>query len=398
MAKGSKSKKTKSKTTKKNTAKKNNTSSKKKTVKKVSEEKVIKEEIKKEPVKEEKIEVVEVKKVVKEKPKKKKKKIITKNTIIIFLITLGFIGLLILLIISNKDGDNVSFVSKNGIKVSSVHETFKAPVYFYTLDKKDNITNLENVKFEDSKMTYRFDEATREEIDDGNVLFTIPCDMEVDVQYTETDEIEEEWHYDYSYAPVFAFDYYTGDVYLEKDISDSKYVYGAKEETKKDKKKKTNTIEMEYTNISYITEKHTVGIINNLVSNEIGTAIYQGRTDEGKNYTGTIKARSIMYIKVAKDYDGVMLAISKKGIDETTWKQENEKEENKVVYRLLDKEDASRKDYTKDDFYVVRVSDMFKENYNTQVEESDIFPFLVGVVALVLAIITSIAFLVKEIR
>ena len=152
----------------------------------------------------------------------------------------------------------------------------------------------------------------------------------------------------------------------------------------------------------------------------------------------------VTYLKAPKSYDGLMLAISKKGMDYDSWKKdyefetkvneiekeikENENSKNKkkdknkdknkdnseetieklkkeletllkekeIVHKLIDKNDDTRKDYTKDDFYVIRVADMFKDDYTITQEDNTNFLCIIGIVALVLASITSFAMFIRE--
>ena len=107
-----------------------------------------------------------------------------------------------------------------------------------------------------------------------------------------------------------------------------------------------------------------------------------------------------MYIKAPKDYDGVMFAIDKKGVDYDSWKMENEQnkesDDEEIVHKLIDKDDEKRKDYDKDDYYIIRVRDMFKDDYVATVEESTNFLYIIGMVTLVMAIITTIAMFLQE--
>ena len=70
--------------------------------------------------------------------------------------------------------------------------------------------------------------------------------MELELEYVITDEESDDdsidWIHTYSYAPVFAFDYYTGDIYHETTVSDGKLILldtvkDSKETKNKDKKK-----------------------------------------------------------------------------------------------------------------------------------------------------------------
>ncbi len=461
MAKGSKSKKTKatkSKTKTKKTVKKiaikkeikkiddivKEKEKKKKTREKKEEPKSIKEEIKevkekikteipKETKKEIKKEDKKEEKVVEKKEPKKKRKLGKKSKrkiIRLIVITLVLAVLLVILIIINKESynKNTSFITKNNIQLSSPWSKFKAPIYSFAVDKKDNPVEVENLTFVDKKITYNFYDVKRDVLDDGDVLMTIPCDMEVELEYVIGDDIDTNWIYTYSYMPVFAFDYYSGDIYHEKNISDSKLILIDSEKDKKDDKKNKNKKNKEkpedvmiFTDQVYNDKKITIGVLNNSTKSEWGSNIYQGNKDDGKHFKVDNKATTIIYIKAPKNYDGIALAINKNGANYDTWKkeydyyektlllQEEEKKtgeksnelmaiekEKEIVHKLLDKKDELRKSYTKDDFYVIRVTDMFKDDYLVKEESNINLLYITGILVLSLSVLTCIFMTIGE--
>ena len=454
MAKGSNGKKSKVSKTKKVVKKTSNKkevrklddiikekANKKKTKVKKEEPKTIKENVNKKNIKVEKEDikiespketiVKEKEKPVEKKESKRKRKLGKKSKrkiIRLFIITFFFIVLLVLLIIINKESynKNTSFITKNYIKLSSPWTKFKAPIYSFAVDKKNNPVEVKNLVFVDKNITYTFHDTKREVLDDGDVLITIPCDMEVELEYVIGDDIDTNWIYTYSYMPVFAFDYYSGDIYREKNISDSKLILIDSENDKKvDKKNKNKKSKPEdvmiFTDQIYNDKKISIGVLSNSTKSEWGNNIYQGNKDDGKHFKVSNKSTTIIYIKSPKNYDGIALAINKNGASYDTWKkeydyyektlslQEKEKEtgeknselleiekEKENIHKLLDKKDYLRKNYTNDDFYVIRVTDMFKDEYLVKEEDGINLLYVTGILVLTLSVLTCIFMIIGE--
>ena len=374
---------------------------------------------------------IPVKEVVvkKEKAVKKKKKNNKKLIILISIVVLSL--LLVLLIYLNKNcySRNVSFVSQNNITMSSINDKFTAPVYSFSVDDKDKPVEIENLEFVDEDMKYNFGEVKREVLEDGNVIFTIPCEMEVEIEYIKKDDIDDDWVFTFSYAPVFGFDYYTGNIYHEKTISDKKLIIMDSSKDKKTDKKSSNkkeiniNDEMVYTELDVHDKKVNIGVLNNVIENNWSSVIYDGKSEDGWHYRVTNNSKVNIYIKVPKDYDGMMLAINKKGSNYESWKsdyenytklislQEDEKKngkksdelkriekENEVIHKLIDKSDEKRKDYTKDDYYVIRIADLFKDNYLIKEENGINFLYITGIMILIMGILTCMLLYYQEIK
>lgn len=367
------------------------------------------------------------KKKVEQKQSKKMDAKAKKKILIILVTAFVLFVFLILLIIINKENysNNISFITKNGMKVSSPWNKFKAPVYSFAIDKKNNPVEIENLTFLDKNITYSFHDTKRDVLEDGNVLITIPCEMEVELEYVVGDDVDTNWIYTYSYAPVFAFDYYSGDIYREKTISDSNLVLmdgnSETKTTKKKKKKEKTEDQMVYTEQVHNDEKISIGILNNSTKSTWGNSLYRGNEEDGKHFVVNNKSDIVIYIKAPKNYDGLTLAINKNGATYDTWKNEYEyyeklvslqEEEKKtgeksnelkkmeqnqeVIHKLLDKNDEYRNNYSKDDFYVIRVADMFKEDYLIE-EESDFnLLYVTGILVLTLSVLTCIFMAISE--
>lgn len=346
----------------------------------------------------------------------KKKKEIQKKKIGWLISAVVLIIPLIILIIINKNNYNemTSYITKNNMIMSSPTDVFKAPIYSFSVDKDDKPIDVENIEYMDNSITYQFTAANREVLEDGNVMISITCEMEAEIEYIEKDDIEEEWYYTFSYIPAISFDYYTGDIYLEKNIADSKTIL------MKDGKQKNNDDEMAITNLTVKNKKISVGFLNNEISNKWGSNIYDGKDVDGKRYKATNKSTIVMYYKVPKDYDGMMIAINKKGTRKELWKkdydeyvklvslqEETEKgkkskelekieKEKMVVHKLLDKKDEKRKEFSKDDYYVFRVIDLFKDDYIITAENNFNVMYIFGIIVLIISIITCVLMFLRK--
>ena len=435
VGKSKKSTKTKEKEKVKKTVKKKTleTKTKTKTKKTVKKEPIIGKEIVENTEEKKPIEEKKPKKEIKGKKDKtsKSKKLSKKvrNKIIrLAIITVILSVSLVLLFNENKRSyiNNISFVTKNNITTKDLYSKFKAPIYSFAIDKKENPIEVEGLSFVDEDITYTFHDATREELEDGNVLISIPCDMDVELEYVVSDDVDTNWTYTYSYAPVFAFDYYSGDIYRENTISDSKLVLlgGEQEKTSSKNKKKSKEKEedkMAYTEQVYGGKKFSIGVLNNSTKSTWRSALYQGNEDDGKHFIVSNSSTTIIYIKAPKEYDGMMLAINKNGSSYETWKKEYDtytkllslkdeakktgekskelekiEKEQLMVHKLLDQEDELRKEYSKDDFYIIRIADVFKDNYTIKVEENINLLYITGILVLSLAIPTCIFMMIGE--
>ena len=353
------------------------------------------------------------------KEKTKKAKFNVKNKKIGWLIaSIILIVPLVFLIIINKNNynENTSYITKNSITISSPETTFKAPIYSFAVDKKEKPIEIDNLIFLDNYITYRFIDAKREVLDDGNVMISVNCEMDAEIDYIEKDDIEEDWFYTFSYAPAFSFDYYTGDVYLEKTIADSKTILMGEGKTKNSQKE-----EMATTNLTVKNKEIKISVLNNEISNKWGSNIYDGKDADGRRYKATNKSIIVMYFKVPKDYDGMMIAINKKGSSYESWKKDfdrytklvslqeefektgkksNELEslekEKTTVYKLLDNNNEKRKDFTKDDYYVFRVIDLFKDDYIIKAENNVNIMYIFGIIVLIMSIITCLLMYLKK--
>ena len=74
-------------------------------------------------------------------------------------------------------------------------------------------------------------------------------------------------------------------------------------------------------------------------------------------------------------------------------KLEKEKE---TIHKLLDKSDELRKEYSKEDFYVIRVADLFKDDYLIKEENCINLIYITGILVLSLGILTCMFMIIGE--
>ena len=76
--------------------------------------------------------------------------------------------------------------------------------------------------------------------------------------------------------------------------------------------------------------------------------------------------------------------------------QELEELENPSIHKLLDEDDELRKEYDKDDFYVIRLADIFKDDYIVKEESSINLLNITGILVLSLSVLTCILMIIGE--
>ncbi len=293
------------------------------------------------------------------------KKIIIPIAIILIL---AIIGGLLYFFVFNKDANNENekekikdpiYVEENGFKVSEIQETYSNPIYCYTMDEDKNIIDI-GFKFEDSNTTQKFyDYSVSEPDEDGNIGITFKYNIVSPLKYTKTDySYTGKNYYTFHYSGAILFDYYTGEIYNKNNYDISS----------KDKK------EFGYTDIKWSGNTTKVGVYT--VTDEK----WDGKQTVSENvYSDTCRKTVTYYISVPKDYDGLMLAIQKSGIDQAKFdkykkyqalSKEAEKSGTKSeelikmderANSIRDLRNYSKYDdteYAADDFYVFRVSDI----------------------------------------
>ena len=308
-----------------------------------------------------------------------KKKIIIISLIALLLV----IGLIILIICIKKDKKSTikPYVEENNIKVVSSKDEFKIPFEPYAKDKTDKSPiDIDGVNFEDTIGIYKFYGYSESDVDENNyVTYSFKYDVVVPISYTiDTSKLNNtNWYRSYAFLQASVFDYYTGELYREKNIS----VTG-----------NLNfhniidvTDDMAYTNITWNDKEYKIGVRMESSSKWDGVTKVNS-TGSIDTYNDTNRLTVIGYIYAPKDYDGVMVSLNKNGTskdivlkqiefnnryNELIKEEQNNKEksteltemENKLnkLYKLLDNRYMDTNKRNNNDFYVIRVNEISKD-------------------------------------
>ena len=307
-----------------------------------------------------------------------------KKTIIISLIALLFvIGLIILIICIKKDKEITikPYVEENNIEIVSSTDEFKIPFKPYARDKEDKTpTEVDGVVFEDTIGTYKFYGYSESDVDENNyVTYSFKYDVVVPISYTiDTSKLNNtNWSRSYAFLQATVFDYYTGELYREKNIS----VTGNLNYHNID----NVTDDMAYTNITWNDKEYKIGVRMESSSKWDGVTKVNS-TGSIDTYNDTNRLTMIGYIYAPKDYDGLMIALNKNGTSKEMVlkqiefnnkynellkdEQNNGKKSDELVeieqklnkiYKLLDTQYIDTNKRNKNDFYVIRVNEISKD-------------------------------------
>ena len=293
-------------------------------------------------------------------------------SVLLILIVLLFVFL------HKKDNKLKPYVIEKNIEIVSAKEEFKIPFKPYAKDTNKLPVDIAGVKFEDAIGTYNFYDYSVNEVDNNYAIYSFKYDLVLPIKYT-VDTTKEIPKFSRSYALLNAnvFDYYTGELYAEKNVSVKGNV----------NYNDIKTIEEEFafTNITWDGKTYKIGVRNEASSSWAGIKKVEEK-DGIITYTDTNKVTMTTYIYAPKDYDGLMVSLNKNGTSkdmvlkqiefnnkynkllsdsQETGKKSDEllEIENKInkLYKLLDKrEDVFTIINSKDDFYVMRVNDIKK--------------------------------------
>lgn len=308
-----------------------------------------------------------------------KKKIIIISLIALLLV----IGLIILIICIKKDKKSTikPYVEENNIKVVSSKDEFKIPFEPYARDKTDKSPiDIDGVNFEDTIGIYKFYGYSESDVDENNfVTYSFKYDVVVPISYTiDTSKLNNtNWSRSYAFLQANVFDYYTGELYREKNISVTGNLNFHNINDVTD--------DMAYTNITWNDKEYKIGVRMESSSKWDGVTKVNS-TGSIDTYNDTNRLTVIGYIYAPKDYDGVMVSLNKNGTskyivlkqiefnnryNELIKEEENKKEksneltqmENKLnkMYKLLDTQYMDTNKRNNNDFYVIRVNEISKD-------------------------------------
>lgn len=297
-----------------------------------------------------------------------------KNILIIIGICLIIVGILLLLLLRNKELK--PYVIEKGIKVLPADEVYSVTAEPYFKDENKNVIDIEGITVKESKVTYKFyDYSVTEPDNDGYVIHSFKVEVKTPVEYIEEADRTYPYHtYTYLFTQPSIFDYYTGTIFSEKHISTNNTVnYYDLDKVDDD---------MSYTKVTWKDKTYKIGV-------KVETSMkWDGikKTDNG-NGTRTVNdlaTTSItIYIKTPKEYDGMMTFFNKKRttkqdlLDQLEYnkkyndlvKEANEtgkksdeliemEERNNKHFKLLESKVKGEPDYKNDAFYVIRVTDI----------------------------------------
>lgn len=277
-----------------------------------------------------------------------------------------------------KKKEETPFFEKYEFEIVDKDKTYELPIYFYSQDGDGNLITVDGLEFVPNKMKYEFVDWTKSTPDeDGNVTISFTYKMNTELEYRLPKTNTVEWYYNYYYNNPFAFDYYTGEMYKSTTVSNlSKTYMNGLEQVDE---------EMQYTEITWNGKKTKVGSISYFTFD--GWKDKETIDDEEGyyHYKTPISASMTTELKVPEDYDGLMIAINKNGATKESFDEDMELinrmeelkkqadevgeksdelveiEENiKKTHKLIDENDKDRKDMKPEDYYIIKVNDMFK--------------------------------------
>ena len=306
------------------------------------------------------------------------------GTIIGLIIILTFVFTLIFYFyINNNKKENVikPYVEENNIEIVSSTDEFKIPIKPYARNKEDKTPiEVDGVAFEDTIGTYKFYDYSISDVDENNyVTYSFKYDVVVPISYTiDTSKLNNtNWSRSYAFLQANVFDYYTGELYREKNISVTGNLNYYNIDDVID--------DMAYTNITWNDKEYKIGV--RMESSSKWDGVTKVNSSQGiDTYNDTHRLTMIAYIYAPKDYDGVMVSLNKNGTskdivlkqiefnnryNELIKEEENKKDKstelnemkNKLnkLYKLLDGQYMDIKERTVDDFYVIRVNEISKK-------------------------------------
>ena len=265
----------------------------------------------------------------------------------------------------------VPFVIRENIEILDAKGDYSNPVYLYaTAQTGEQIK--EGINFKDSKAEYKFYDL-KKETDGEYDIYTFKQDITIPVEYTKTYK-GGRFTYSFSQVDPMLFDYYTGEVYNKgmavKDNSLTGIGIGS------------NEANMGMTTIKWNNNEYEIGVLEEYSSKWDGNKKLSGDGDNAV-YGDTSRSTALFTVKVPKDYDGVMVAILKRGSNEESYakykerydryqelledyRNTGEKSEELIEFELDQfkirtiLESINDKDltYTKDDYIVFRMSEI----------------------------------------
>lgn len=265
----------------------------------------------------------------------------------------------------------VPFVIREEIEILDAKGEYSNPVYLYGETPTGEHIN-EGINFKDSEAEYKFYDL-KKETDGKYDIYTFKQDITIPVEYTKTYK-GGKWYYTFSQVDPMLFDYYTGEVYNKGMTVTDNSLIGIGIES--------GEANMAMTTIKWINKEYEIGVLEEYSAKWDGNKKLSGDGDNAV-YGDTSRSTALFTVKVPKDYDGVMVAILKRGSNEESYAKYKERydryqelledyrntgekseeliefEEDQFKIRTI-LESINDKDltYTKDDYIVFRMSEI----------------------------------------
>ncbi len=265
----------------------------------------------------------------------------------------------------------VPFVVREKIEILDAKGEYSNPVYLYAANSNGEQIN-EGINFNDSKAEYKFYDL-KKETDGKYDIYTFKQDITIPVEYTSTYK-GGRWTYSFSQVDPMLFDYYTGEEYSKgMTVADNSLIGIGID---------SSEANMGMTTIEWDNNKYEIGVLEEYSAKWDGKTKLSGDGDNAV-YGDTSRSTALFTIKVPKDYDGVMVAILKRGSYKESYAKYKERYD-KYQKLLKDYENTGKKSkeliefeedqfkvrslfesindknltYTKDDYIVFRMSEI----------------------------------------
>ena len=278
-----------------------------------------------------------------------------------------------------------AFAEEQNLVYSNIKEEFEAPLYAFAEDEDKNPITIEGLEFIPHNLKYNFKNWNISEPDEnGNVILSYDCDTTGEVEFKISEKNTRKWFYSYSYQSIYPFDYYTGDIYRANKVSLS-----SSNNIMENGIEEKNNEEMKYTDVVWNGKTTKIGVLEKYTFNGWGEKENLGKEGEFYHCKNTFSLTISATISMPKDYDGVLIALYKKGGTKEGFERdyENQQEfiklqkeanesgekserlselekEKDTVHKLINTNDESRKDRKVEDYFVFKVTDAFKTENN----------------------------------
>lgn len=327
----------------------------------------------------------------------------------IILITLMSISL------TGCENKETPYGEKYKFEIVDKETEFDIPVYFLSEDENRKEITIEGLQFLNNTMKYKFTDWKMGDTDEnGNVTISYTLKITGDVDFIVPETNTTRWFYTFSISDPFAFDYYTGDIYRENKTNENNNTTIMENGIEN-----KNADEMKYTEVTFNKSTTKIGIESKHDFKGYNNVKYLGKENGYYHYKGPVESEVTTYITMPKDYDGVMIAIRKKGITEEDNKKDveeynklvelqkqaqetgnkseeliNLEKENDRVHKIIDSNDESRKEAIIEDYYVIKTADIF--NIQSKKQETNYMPIIIAGVLGVAIIAVGVIIIIKK--